>query len=154
MIVRPSSSQLLAVVRQELKSSVAAIIQDPALLAKLHMIDSILASVERRCDHEVAWIREEIADIEAGAEIVVKAGLDAKGRIALALEHLRANRSADDHLPNLHAEYTLAGEVLSCSLEVAVAAGHEIRSRIEQILSARLKREVEIRGEFSLAGRQ
>jgi len=154
MIVRPGSAQLLKSVRSELAESIRPLISDAEAQARLAMIDSILASVAQRCEHEVAWIREEIAAIERSARAVIGAGADLGGRVASALDALTANRSPSDHLADLHAEYNLAGEVLSRSLEAAMPVGGVLRETVERTLAERLRREAEIRGEFSLAGRQ
>lgn len=154
MITKPSCSQLLESVRSELRTTILPAVSNPEVHARLGMIDSILASVAVRCEHEVAWLREEIREIERGAEAVIAAGVDRGARVATALNVLRENRSDSDHLADLHAEYNFAGEVLSCSLEASMPVGGELRKIVEGILAARLAREVEIRGEFSLAGRQ
>jgi uncharacterized protein len=102
----------------------------------------------------MAWIREEIAQIEKGAQAVITAQADGEGQVATALRALQAKHSPSDHLPDLHDEYNLAGEVLSCALEAALPVGGALRKTVEAILAARLAREVEIRGEFALAGRE
>jgi hypothetical protein len=159
MIARPSSRQLLETVRAELCGNIRSSVTDPDALARLDMIDSILGSVITRADDEVAWLREEIAAIERAASAVLAADADHGGRVAEALAALRANRagrlhpSDRDRLPALHAEYNLAGEVLSRALEAGTRAGGELRTRVEAVLADRLHREAHIRGEFSLAGR-
>jgi len=154
MIVRPSSRQLLESVREELRTTIADAVADAEAQARLAMIDSVLASVAVRSEHEVAWIREEIAEIEEGARAVIAAGADGGDRVAEALADLDGRRAASDLVSELHGEYDAAGEVLSRSIEAALPAGGELRQRIEGILARRLAREVEIRGEFSLAGRE
>ncbi|MGE4426023.1 MAG: hypothetical protein AB7G37_06205 [Solirubrobacteraceae bacterium] len=153
MIVRPSSRQLLERVREELRTTVAGAVTDSEVRAALEMIDSVLGSVSVRTEHEVAWIREEIAEIEAGARSVIEAGADADGRIDDALAALDGQRAPGDLLSDLHCEYNAAGEVLSRSIEAALPVGGELRREIEGILARRLEREVQIRGEYALAGR-
>jgi hypothetical protein len=153
MITQPSCSRYLDVIRDELRTSVAPAVTDPAALATLGMIDSILANVIARCDHEVAWMREEIARVEHAAEAVLDAGADPGGTVAAGLETLRANRSASDHTADVRAEYDLAGEVLSRSLEAGLAAGPPLAALVRGVLEERLAREIEIRGDFSLVGR-
>lgn len=154
MIVRPTSKQLLEAVRKELRNTVTPAVSNPEVLARLGMIDSILGSVAARSNHEAAWIREEITEIERGAQEVLAAKADQGGHVAAALDALRTKRSSSNRLPDLHDEYNLAGEVLSCALEAGLLAGGELRKTMEGILSARLAREVEIRGDFNLAGRE
>lgn len=153
MIIRPTSARLLSSVRDELTTTIAPLIIDDEALARLHMIDSILASVAIRAEHEGAWIREEIAAIEAVADAVIAAGADPADHIADALLALRSGRSDSDHLDPLRDEYDLAGEVLSVVLETVVPLGGDLRTQAEDVLAARVAREVEIRGDFSLAGR-
>lgn len=153
MITSPSCSALLEAVRLELQNSVAPAVSDAKVRGLLTMLDSILGGLTRRFDHEVAWMREEIADIEDAAQMVIDAGADSQGKVGAALAALHAGRSPDLHIPNVQREYDLAGEVLSCALEAGMKAGGKPRARVEQALKARLNREVEIRGEFTLAAR-
>ncbi|GAA5149115.1 hypothetical protein GCM10023321_12510 [Pseudonocardia eucalypti] len=151
MIARPSSRQLLQTVRTELRTGIRAAVTDPDALTRLDMLDSILGSVIARADDEAAWLREEITAIETVADRLL--GEHADAGVAEALARLRARRAPSSRLPELHAEYALAGEVLSRCLEAAVRTGGELRTAVEAVLSDRLRREVAIRGEFSLAGR-
>ena len=153
MITSPSCSQLIESVRGELTNKIQLVVTDKEALATLGMIDSILAGVAVRSEHEVAWIREEIAEIERGAEAVITASADKSGQISAALKTLRAHRSPSDHITDLNAEYRLAGEVLSCSIEAAMTGGNGLRKLVTDILAKRTAREVHIRGKFSLAGR-
>jgi hypothetical protein len=153
MIARPSSRQLLETVRTELRTTIKHAVTDADALARLDMIDSILGSVIMRSDDEVAWLREEIAAIERAGDAVLADGADGTGQVAAALAVLRANRATSYRLPDLHAEYNLAGEVLSRAVEAGSRAGGQLRRTVEEVLEERLRREVLIRGEFSLAGR-
>jgi hypothetical protein len=153
MIARPSSRQLLETVRTELLTTIKHAVTDADALARLDMIDSILGSVIMRSDDEVAWLREEITAIERAGDAVLADGADWTGQVAAALAVLRANRATSYRLPDLHAEYNLAGEVLSRAVEAGSRAGGRLRRTVEEVLEERLRREVLIRGEFSLAGR-
>jgi hypothetical protein len=153
MIARPSSRQLLETVRTELLTTIKHAVTDADALARLDMIDSILGSVIMRSDDEVAWLREEIAAIERAGDAVLADGADGTGQVAAALAVLRANRATSYRLPDLHAEYNLAGEVLSRAVEAGSRAGGRLRRTVEEVLEERLRREVLIRGEFALAGR-
>ncbi|MDT7647278.1 MAG: hypothetical protein QOC75_4278 [Pseudonocardiales bacterium] len=153
MIARPSSRQLLETVRTELRTTIKHAVTDADALARLDMIDSVLGSVIMRSDNEVAWLREEIAAIERAGDAVLADGADETGQVAAALAVLRANRATSYRLPDLHAEYNLAGEVLSRAVEAGSRAGGRLRRTVEEVLEERLRREVLIRGEFSLAGR-
>ena len=153
MITRPSCSELLEAVRLELKNSVTPAVSDQKVAGLLAMLDSILGGVVRRSDHEVAWMREEIAEIETAAQAVIGGHADGQGKVAKALAALQAGRSLDLHVPSMQREYDLAGEALSCALEAGLKAGGEIRTKVERALKTRMDREVHIRGEFALAAR-
>lgn len=154
MIIRPTPSQLLSSVRDELKSMVVPSVSDPEVLARLGMIDSILASIAVRCDNEWIWLHEEMREIEQMAEAMTAGGDPAAVPVAAALQVFREQRSSGNDLRALHDDYNRASEVLSCALEVGILLGGELRESAERVLEARLRREVEIRGVFSLAGRQ
>lgn len=153
MIARPLCSQLLEAVRAALRQDVAPAVSDPKVAQTLGMIDAILRGVAVRCDHEIAWMREEIAEIEQTAEALIAEGIDSGGRVTEALFDLRSNRSGSDHVDDVQAEYDRAGEVLSRCLEAALPAGGPIRQRSVAVLQSRLAREVQIRGDFELVGR-
>jgi hypothetical protein len=154
MMTRPTTAQLVEAVRRELSDGVAPVIDDPRLQANLTMIDSILASVAVRCRHEIAWIVEEICEIEAAGDEAVTAGVAGSDAVAEALGKLRANRADSLHLDDLLDDYDRAGEVLSLALEAVMPVGGELRDRVEALLDSRMARAVTIRGEFSLAGRE
>ena len=154
MIIRPTPSQLLSSVRDELKSMIVPAVSDPEALARLGMIDSMLASVAVRCDNEWLWLHEEIREIEQMAEAMTTSGDPAVVPVAAALQLFREQRSSGNDLHAMHEDYNRASEVLSCALEAGMRLGGELRQHAQRVLEGRLRREVEIRGVFSLAGRQ
>lgn len=153
MISTPSCAQIVQSVRDELNDTITPALSDPGLLATLGMIDALLQTVVGRLDHELAWMREEIAAIEQLAATLIDDGADRDGTVAGALAHLLEARTDSDHLPDVQAQYSLATEVLSCCIDIAVPLGGEVRTQTEAVLQARLDREVRIRGDFSLVGR-
>ena len=153
MISRPTTSQLVDVVRNELSTRIAAQISDPEVSVALQMLDQVLVTIGRRADHEIAWMHEEMDAIEAAAAELVRAeaGADA---VAGALEEYRSARTAGLHLADVTDDYNRASEVLSRAVEFVMAAGGAHKDRIIGLLSARLDHEVEIMGtDFSLVGR-
>jgi hypothetical protein len=98
-------------------------------------------------------MREEIAGLEACAESVLADGGDPSGAVGAALAELRTNRAQTEHTADVRAEYALASEVLSRSLEAGLAAGGELAARVRGVLEQRLARELQIRGGFALVGR-
>lgn len=157
MIVRPTSSRLISLVRKELAESIAPALDDPRLKVNLQMIDAILGGIAIRSDHEVAWILEEIAEIQAVGEAIAKGSGAGAARVAEALAELRARRSSSLHVNDLLDDYDRAGEVLSRALEAAVPAnsntGGDLRKRVEALLDSRLEKAAAIRGDFKLVGR-
>lgn len=153
MIARPTASQLVEAIRRELNDVVAPTVSDPVAADSLAMVDSLLSSLAVRCNHELAWMREEIRASTAAARVVLDAGLDSAGSIALALNETERANTASDHLDDVVAAYDLAGELLSRCIEVALPTGGSVRDTVLAALETRLAHEVDIRGDFSLAGR-
>lgn len=155
MMTRPSSRTLLECVQRELHDNVApAVTDDHQLRTTLEMIHWILGTVIRRIDCEVMWIEEEIAEIVETAEAVISSGADSGDRVGNALQTLQdSTPSKPVSMESLYDRYRAASEVLSCSLEASFVSGGELAVLTERVLEKRLAREVEIRGEYLLAGR-
>lgn len=152
MISQPTSEVLLESVRAALLSRVVPCVSDPQALVALDRINSILGTVARRCDHEIAWMREEIADTVALATELIEAGQDSGGVLVEALDALTRDAGRSDHMSDVAADYSRAGELLSRCLEVTLILDGPLHDRGEQAIKARLAREVEIRGDFVLIG--
>jgi hypothetical protein len=153
MMTLPSSSQLLSVIRAELAETLTGLSDDPRVINCLGMVDSMLATIAVRCDHEIGWMVSEIAEIEQVAEHLIAAGHDPDGRIANGLQHLRGRDRTDFQTACVRADYHLASTVLADCTEVAVTVGGEPRRRIEAVLATRLEHEQQIRGALELVGR-
>jgi hypothetical protein len=151
VITLAAGSQVIAAVRADLRDVVAPTVTDPTAKLTLQMIDMVLGQLENSADDQGAWMREEIADIEALADEVLTALPDAPG-LSGALSALRAGRAPSERLGELRAEYKLASEVLSVVLEAVVATPGPLKDRALGVLGARLDREQTIRGEFVLVG--
>jgi hypothetical protein len=151
VITLAAGSQVIAAVRADLRDVVAPTVTDPTAKLTLKMIDMVLGQLENSADDQGAWMREEIADIEALADEVLTALPDAPG-LSGALSALRAGRAPSERLGELRAEYKLASEVLSVVLEAVVATPGSLKDRALSVLGARLEREQAIRGEFVLVG--
>lgn len=164
MITCPSSTRLIDAARQALRENIAPALNDPVAINLLGMVDSLLDNAARRCGHEIAWMREEIAAIEAVANKVRLSGANTSGSVEEALADLRDHRvncADSDHTMDVVGEYNRAGEVLSRCLEIkwddinAAAENHgALRAEIEAVLDARLAREAAMRGNFMLVGRE
>jgi len=153
VISRPTTSQLVDVVRHELSTKIAAHITDPELTVALQMVDHVLVTIARRADHEIAWMQEEMDAIESAAADLVAAEPGA-GAVAEALEDYRTGRTGSLHLADVTDDYNRAAEVLSRAVEFVMASGGAHKERIIGLLSARLDHEVEVIGpDFTLVGR-
>jgi hypothetical protein len=151
MITLAAGSRVISAVRADLRDVVAPTVTDPTAKLTLQMIDMVLGQLENSADDQGAWMREEIADIEALAGEILAASPDAPG-LAAALTALRDGRAPSERLGELRAEYKLASEVLSVVLETVVGTPGPLKDRALVVLGARLEREQIIRGEFVLVG--
>lgn len=153
MMTLPSSSQLIGVVRAELPETLDGISDDPRIVNTLSMVDFMLATIAARCEHEIGWMIEEIEQIDAVAAEIVDSGHDRDARVSEGLRRLRAGDVQSFDIEAVRARYHLASAVLSDCVEIALAAGGEMRNRVEAVLSARLAHEEQIRGALALVGR-
>jgi len=154
VIARPSCSQLVDAVRAELRTTVVPAVTDPQAIAALQMADWLLGVIAVRAEHEIGWMREEITEIGQLSEAVLAAGLDTSGAVAAALERQRAEASTSQHAGDVQREYDRAGDVLAEAIDATSAAPGPIRDAVQTVLTNRLERELRIRGQFALAGRQ
>ena len=154
MITRPTTAQLIDVVRRELGERVAPAVTDPQAATSLQMVDHILRTLAVRAEHETGWMAEEIAAIEAVGAQVADSGLPGALAVAEALAAFRAGdggRSAAE----VTEEYNAATEVLSRCLEATFTIEGDLRDAVNGLLDQRLAHETEVIGpDFQLVGRQ
>jgi len=153
MITRPSTAQLLEVVRRELAERVAPAVNDPQLATSLQMIDHILFTLAVRADHELGWMAEEMEAIQVIGDRVAASGLTGAEPVADALSAFRGSRSASLHTAEVVEDYNRATEILSRALEATSAHPGELREQVLSLLQARLDHEVHVIGDFQLVGR-
>jgi hypothetical protein len=153
MITRPSTAQLVEVVRRELAERVAPAVSDPQLTTSLQMIDHILSALAVRADHELGWIAEEMEAIQAGGVRVAASDLPGAAPVADALKAFRAARSASLHAADVVEDYNRATEILSRAVEATSAHPGDLRQQVLSLLEARLDHEVDVIGDFQLVGR-
>jgi hypothetical protein len=153
MITRPSTAQLVEVVRRELAERVAPAVSDPQLTTSLQMIDHILSALAVRADHELGWIAEEMEAIQAVGERVAASDLPGAAPVADALTAFRAARSASLHAADVVEDYNRATEILSRAVEATSAQPGDLRQQVLSLLEARLDHEVDVIGDFQLVGR-
>ena len=155
MITRPTTAQLLEVVRRELAERVAPAVTDPQATTSLQMIDHILRTLAVRADHEAGWMAEEMAAIESLAERVAGSDLPGAAAVTEALDAFRSGRSTGHSTADITEDYNAATEVLSRCVEATFTAGGELRSAVDTLLDQRLAHETAVIGpDFQLVGRQ
>jgi hypothetical protein len=154
MIVRPTTAQLLRDVRHELAEVVGPEVQTATAKVALEQIDIILEQCAVRAESEIAWMIEEIDEIEAYAADVAEATGD---RATLdALETARTGRSGSLQLDGIAGDYTLMSEALSCAIEACMGdpSQRALRERGVEILRLRrAERETIVRANWRLVGR-
>ena len=155
MNTRPTTAQLLEVVRRELAERVALTVTDPQTTTSLQMIDHILRTLAVRADHEAGWMAEEMAAIESLAARVAGSDLPGAAAVTEALAAFRSGRSAGHSTAEITEDYNAATEVLSRCVEATFTAGGELRDAVDGLLDQRLAHETAVIGpDFQLVGRQ
>ena len=152
MMTLPSSSQLISVVRAELRETLGAISSDPRVVNCLDMADSMLATVAIRCDHEIGWMISEIEAITEAAERLVANGND-DGRVRAGLDRLRDTTPVSFDMEAVRSHYQQASAVLADCAELALVAGGESQRRVDEVLATRIEHERQMRGTLGLVGR-
>jgi hypothetical protein len=154
MIVRPTTAQLLRDVRHELTTVVGPEVHGATAQVALEQIDIILEQCAVRAGSEIAWMVEEIDEIEAYAADVAAATGDPA--TTAALDAGRSGRSGSLELDDLVLDYNLMSEALSCAIEACMAdpTQRELRDRGVEILRLRrAERETVVRANWRLVGR-
>jgi hypothetical protein len=152
VISRPTTEQVLLDCCRVLEDDVLPAVVDETMQVRLVMLGKVLRNAAVRAAHEVAWMREETAAVEAYARAVA-ATTGADG-LRTALEALAAGPLDSLHLSDVVEVYVRASDVLSTALEVALADGRDDLVREgESLLSARLAHENDVVGGWDSAGR-
>jgi hypothetical protein len=148
VISRPTTAQLIGVVRRELAETVAPAVDDPVVAGSLMMIDHLLETFARRAEHEIAWMLEEIDEIRELAERVARERPDAAG-VTEPLTHELASMRLSDVVEH----YSVVSEALSRSLEATLGTSSALERAAVDLMHARLAHEQEVIGDFQLVGR-
>lgn len=154
MIVRPTTAQLLRDVRHELTEVVGPEVHGVTAKVALEQIDIILEQCAVRAGSEIAWMIEEIDEIEAYAADVAEATGDEATAAALAAG--RDGRSGSLQLDDLVLDYNVMSEALSCAIEASMSDSEHraLRDRgIEILRTRRAERETIVRANWRLVGR-
>jgi hypothetical protein len=153
MLSRPTTEQILLDCCRELMTNVLPSLTDATAQVSVIMVETVLRNTAVRAAHEVAWMRDETAEIEAYARAVAE---QAPGTASLdaALAALAAAPRDSLHLEDVVETYCRAGNALSAALETAVAGGLAVLvSRGEEILDVRSGHETEVMAGWSPTGR-
>jgi hypothetical protein len=154
MIVRPTTAQLLRDVRNELAHSVAPEVHSATAKVALEQIDIILEQCAVRAASEIAWMIEEIDEIDAYAADVAEATGDEA--TAAALDAGRTGRSGSLELDDLAGDYNLMSEALSCGIEACMRTSEHpdlLARGVEILRTRRAERETVVRANWRLVGR-
>ena len=144
----PTTTQILEGLRIELREAVLPeVAAGPARVA-VEMLDNILSNLATRAAHEIAWMRDECEQVDALAAGVGDPATQS------ALTAYRAADRTSLHLDDVQAAYDRAGEVLSCAVEHALAAGDTaLLAASRSILQLRSEREMAVLGGCDMVGR-
>ena len=153
MLSRPTTEQILLDCCRELMTVVLPNLTDATAQVSLVMVETVLRNTAVRAAHEVAWMREEGAEMEAYAQAVAE---HAPGAAPLrsALTALAEARRDSLHLDDVVETYCRASNALSAALEIAVAGNLAgLIRRGEEILDVRAGHETEVMAGWSPTGR-
>ena len=153
MLSRPTTEQILLDCCRELMTNVLPSLTDATAQVSVIMVETVLRNTAVRAAHEVAWMREETAEIEDYARAVAE---QAPGAAPLdaALAALASAPRDSLHLDDVVETYCLAGNALSAALETAVAGGLTgLIRRGEEILDVRSGHETDVMAGWSPTGR-
>ena len=137
MIAKPTTEQILNDCSRELMEVVLPAVTDQTVMVTIFMMDLVLRNCAVRAAHEIAWMTEEIAELEA---------------FAGGGPSVEADSSL--HLEDVAERYRQASEAFSRAMEDAVAAGDEERTRRgAALMSHRVEREQLVMCGWSPVGR-
>jgi hypothetical protein len=153
VIASPSTEKILLDCARELMEGVLPHVSEDTARVRVVMLEHVLRNAALRAAHEIAWMRDESAELLAYARAV-----HAKLPEAQALADALASADSPTHslhLDDVVAAYRHASEALSCAIEATMTANDAaLVERGADLVSSRLKREREVMcGWGELAGR-
>jgi hypothetical protein len=153
VLSRPTTEQILLDCCRELMTTVLPALTDETAQVSVIMVETVLRNAAVRAAHEIAWMREETAEIEGYAQAVAEQAPGA-GSLGTALKSLADAPRGSLHLDDVVETYCRAGNALSAALETAVARGLTgLVRRGEEILEARTDHETQVMAGWSPTGR-
>ncbi|MEC7924237.1 MAG: hypothetical protein VYB80_03370 [Actinomycetota bacterium] len=137
MLSQPTTDKILLAIADDLNAVIAPAIADEQAKVLLGQAEQLLRRLSRRSASEIAWMVEEITEIED----------------VLEGEKTRS-REESLHLEDVAKRYSEASQALGNAIDEAFEVGDEQRlGELKQVLSARIAREQEILGQLDLVGR-
>jgi hypothetical protein len=153
MLSRPTTEQILLDCCRELMTTVLPSLTDETAQVSVIMVETVLRNTAVRAAHEVAWMRDETADIEAYAHAVA-AQAPGTAPLETALAALADAPRDSLHLDDVVETYCQAGNALSAALEIAVSSGlPTLVQRGQEILDVRTGHETEVMAGWTPTGR-
>ena len=114
VIEEPTTEQILLECCRELTEVVLPALDDETVKVSVLMLDLVLRNAALRAAHEIAWMHEEMADLETFAAAVLAARPDAFGvREALDASIGAGANATSLHLDDVVERYRLASEAFS-----------------------------------------
>ena len=139
MIAKPTTEQILNDCSRELMEVVLPAVTDETVQVTIYMLDLVLRNTAVRAAHEIAWMTDEITELEAFA--------GCRWRAVDARRPEPAPLGRGGALPPVQRGVLAA-------LEEAVAAGDEERTRQgRSLLARRMEKEQEVMCGWSPVGR-
>ncbi|MDG2300233.1 MAG: hypothetical protein P8L22_00530 [Acidimicrobiales bacterium] len=137
MLTQPTTDKILLAIADDLNAVIAPAIEDEQAKVLLGQAEQLLRRLSRRSASEIAWMVEEIAQIE---EAIGQKHSHVDGESLL--------------LCDVAERYSQASQALAEAIDEAFETGDNQRLKeLKQILSARIAREQEILGHLEMVGR-
>ena len=153
MLSRPTTEQILLDCCREVMTTVLPSLTDETAQVSVIMVETVLRNTAVRAAHEVSWMRDETADIEAYARAVA-AQVPGTASLETALAALADTPRDSLHLNDVVETYCQAGNALSAALETAVSSGlATLVQRGQEILDVRTGHETEVMAGWTPTGR-
>ena len=137
MLTQPTTDKILLAIADDLNEVVAPAIEDEQAKVLLGQAEQLLRRLSRRSASEIAWMVEEIAQIE---DAIGKERSQVEGESLL--------------LSDVAERYSQASQALAEAIDEAFESGDSQKlGELKQVLTSRIAREQEILGQLDLIGR-
>ena len=149
MMSKPSTVQLISVIREHLSDAIAPAVSDAGQQKLLAMIDHLLQTIAVRAEHEIDWMINHVHDVVALADDMVNTA-STPAAVIEALDRYREQHQVSLTASAVTANYGLAAAVLAAILEATVTDTGEHGSAARRLLQRDVARGVQVVGEFEL----